>query len=282
MHSEPLPLLSVAMGVCYRRPDLALLERSVRSILAQTYTNLEFLICQNGSSEAACRFLEALAAEDSRLQLIDGTGANTLAQKLNRCIQSARGYWVARMDDDDFSEPERLEHQMSYLLQHPECAFVGCQVRLVQEGREIEPRHLPERPDLHDFLFTQPYIHPTLVFRKEALDTVNGYCEAARCVGCEDYDLLLRLYGHGCSGVNLKHVYFSYTVPPARAGNRTFRMRCNEMRTRFVLFRRLGLLPQAFPYVVKPVLVGLLPKAVLPKLKALRHSGIQRRGVSRR
>lgn len=279
MHSEPTPLLSVAMGVCYRRPDLTLLERSIGSILAQTYTNLEFIICQNGSSEAACRLLKTLAAEESRIHLIDGTGANTLAQKLNRCIQAAQGRWIARMDDDDFSEPERLERQMSYLLQHPECAFVGCQVRLVQEGREIETRRLPERPNLQDFLFTQPYIHPTLVFRKEALDTINGYCEAARCVGCEDYDLLLRLYEHGCFGANLQSVYFSYTVPPARVSNRTFRMRYNEMRTRFVLFRRLKLLPKALPYVLKPVLVGMIPVTLLPKLKALRNAHIQGKGV---
>lgn len=278
MHSESTPLLSVAMGVCYRRSDLTLLERSVRSILAQTYTKLEFLICQNGSSEAACRLLETFAAEDPRLHLIDGADANTLAQKLNRCIRSAQGRWIARMDDDDFSEPDRLEQQMSYLLRHPECAFVGCQVRLVQEGREIETRRLPEQPGLQDFLFTQPYIHPTLVFRKEALDAVNGYCEAARCVGCEDYDLLLRLYEHGYFGANLQSVCFSYTVPPVRTSNRTFRMRCSEMKTRFVLFRRLRLLPGALPYVLKPVLVGLIPVALLAKLKALRNAHIQRKG----
>ena len=271
MPFENSPSASVIMGVRYQRKDLALLERAVQSILSQTFSDFEFLICQNGSTPEAIVMLKNFCEEDPRISLIDGSGTNTLAQKLNRCISQARGRWIVRMDDDDYSEPERLEKQIAYLCEHLEIAFVGCFVRLVQDGTDVSERRLPENPSVKDFLFTQPFIHPALVFRKEVLDAVGGYCEAPYCDGCEDYDLLLRLYEHGFVGTNLKQAYLVYTLPPRRTGNRTFSMRLHEMHTRFVRFHSLGLLPGALPFVIKPVLVGLIPAALLSDFQMYRR-----------
>lgn len=260
------------MGVCYQRQDLMLLERSIKSILNQTYCNFEFLICQNDSTAQARELLETFQKVDSRIRLIDGTYADTLAQKLNRCIKESRGTLIARQDDDDYSEPQRLERQVHYLRGNPDIAFVGCEVKLMESGRIVGIYRFPERPIIRDFLFTQPFIHPTLVFYKAVLDAVGGYCEEERCDGCEDYDLLLRLYEKGYIGANVQHPYFIYTIPAKGKPYGTFRRRVNEMRTRFVLFRRLGLLPKAFFYVCKPVLVGFIPPILLRELKVLRRN----------
>ncbi|NLH01733.1 MAG: glycosyltransferase [Clostridiales bacterium] len=272
--------LSVVMGVRYLREDLSLLERAVRSISNQTYSDFEFLICENGSTNSSRKLLEALVEEDPRIRLIDGTGADTLAKKLNRCIEASHGEWIARQDDDDYSEPERFEKQLDFLKSNPEISFVGCNVKLIQEGEVQGIRKFPQRPVVKDFLFTQPYIHPALIFRKKVLDAVGGYCEEHRCDGCEDYDLLLRLYENGYLGANLTNTYFTYTLPPKGHSNRTFRMRVNEMQTRFVRFRSLGLLPRALPYVIKPVLVGLIPSPFLPALRSLRYSFHSRKKMS--
>ena len=129
MRENKKPLVSVLMGVCYRRKDLGLLKRSVESVLNQTFTNFELLICDGGSSDEAIHLLDSLANDDHRIQLVrDNRIPTDLAHKLNVCLHYARGDLIARMDDDDFSAPERFERQVQYLESHPDIAFVGCNV----------------------------------------------------------------------------------------------------------------------------------------------------------
>lgn len=266
-----LPLVSVIMGVRYQREDLFLLNRAITSILNQTYQNLELLICENGSTEAVRIYLERFAEEDHRIRLIDGKGADSFAEKLNRCLRMVRDKWIARMDDDDVSAPQRIAMQVEYLREHPQVAFVGCIAQLEREGRPAGWRQLPERPTVEDFYFVQPFLHPTLMFRKEALEKVGGYSEENRCVGCEDYDLLLRLYEAGFRGENMQEPFFTYSLPPLGSRKRNMVLRWNEVKTRWVRFKSLGLLPGVLPYVVKPVAVGLLPQRILERLKERRR-----------
>lgn len=264
------PLISVLMGVYYRRPDTALLERSVRSILSQTEGRFELLICDDGSCQPAVEYLNRAAGQDGRIRLIRPGDRFTLPEKLNACLAQAKGELIARMDDDDVSHPERFARQVSFLEEHPEVSFVGCTVNLCKEGGKVGERELPERPTVQDFYMVQPYIHPTLLFRREALAAVGGYSEEKHCILCEDYDLLLRLYAQGYSGANLQERLFDYTVPATAKGSRRMCHRWNEAVTRYRRFRQLGVLPGALPYVVKPLAVGLLPEPVLRRWKECR------------
>ena len=267
MPMKQVELISVAMGVCFRRQGTQLLQRAVDSILQQTHADLELLICENGSTAEAKEFLAQYAREDSRIRLIDGAGAFLLGEKLNRCIRAAKGAWIARQDDDDWSRPDRLEKQLAFLKREIQYGFVGCWVELEQEGKIVGIRSFPQAPEARDFRFVQPIIHPTLVFRKECLETVGGYSESKHCHGCEDYDLLLRLYQAGFQGANLPKSYFIYHLPPRGRSNRTALMRLNEVIVRWERFRALDMLPGALPYVIKPVAVGLIPPGLLSKIK---------------
>lgn len=264
-------LVSVLMGVQYQRENLDLLERSVCSIQMQNWPDWELLICERGSTQAARMRLERFSREDPRIHLIDGKGTTGLAGQLNRCLAMAKGNWIARMDDDDASDPNRISVQMRYLQSHPQAAFVGCVAHLERAGRLVGIRRLPNKPTIRDFLFVQPFLHPTLLFRREALERVGGYSEESRCSGCEDYDLLLRLYEAGFSGENIQKPLFIYTLPLIGKNKRTMELRWNEVKVRYIRFKNLGLLPGAFPYVIKPVLVGLIPGHILERLKQIRN-----------
>ena len=265
MRCENGPLISVLMGVRYRREDTGLLERSVRSIQEQTYRSFELPVCDDGSTEKAKVLLDRLAAEDARIRLIRDPVCLDLARKLNLCLKAAKGRYIARMDDDDRSFPDRLEKQLRFLEDHDDIAFVGCNVRLIREGHPAGERRLPPRPAVEDFYFTQPYIHPALLFRREALDAVGRYSEDPYCELCEDYDLLLRLYGTGYAGANIQEPLLDYTV--SDGSNRKMKHRLNEAKTRYRRFKDLGKLPGAWPYVVKPIAVGMLPKGITRRLK---------------
>lgn len=273
MGQDDRPLISVLMGVLYRRDSINLLERSIHSIQDQTYSNWELLICDDGSTRMAHRYIEEAATQDTRVRLVRGCPKTDLASKLNWCLKAANGTYVARMDDDDFSYPERFAVQMEYLREKPQAAFVGCATQLERDEKPVGTRKLPARPVVKDFLFAQPFLHPTLIFRREALETVGGYCEEPRCLGCEDYDLLLRLYEAGYCGENIQEPLFTYTLPPVGSKKRTMALRWNEVKTRCVRFRALRLLPGAFPYVVKPVIVGLMPPRMLKWIKKKQVEG---------
>lgn len=266
------PFVSVIMGVRYVRTDLRLLERAVRSILDQTYSNLELQICDDGSSLQAKEWLEDVSRKDKRLILTRNGTCLDLARKLNLCLGASTGEYIARMDDDDWSCPNRLEKQIQFLQREHEAAFVGCNVRLCRNSEIIGERKLPSRPIVEDFYFVQPFIHPTLVFRREALESVGGYSERSDCVLCEDYDLLLRMYGMGLWGANMQECLLDYTVPASAKGGRTIRHRYNETVTRWRRFKELGKLPGALPYVIKPLAVGLIPENVLRRMKLWRSS----------
>lgn len=267
MPDAAAPVVSVLMGVYYRKADTVLLERSVRSILEQTFRDFEFLICDDGSTAEAASLLENLAAEDSRIRLVRVGTLFTLPQKLNACLEAAHGRLLARMDDDDWSEPQRFEKQLRALEENPGAAFVGSNVLLWQNGTCVGSRELPSRPTVQDFLFVQPFIHPTLIFRTEALRAVGGYSEDPHCILCEDYDLLLRMYARGYWGINLTDELLCYTVPAPGEHRRKMKHRFNESVTRYHRFRELKLLPKALPYVLKPVAVGLLPGQLVQWLR---------------
>lgn len=252
------------MGTLYRRDDISLLKRSVGSVLGQTFSDFEFIICDTGSTTEVTTYFDDLT--DPRVKLIRKNGCLNLADKLNLCLSMARGRYIARMDDDDFSYPDRLERELAF-MESSGAAFAGCNVQLIQNGEKIGHRVLPEFPTVEDFYFTQPYIHPTLIFRREALEAVGGYSESRDCLLCEDYDLLLRLYKAGYKGANLQKDLLDYTVPSSAKGNRKMRHRLNEMKTRYARFKELGKLPQGLPYVLKPVIVGVIPEPLLRKLK---------------
>lgn len=171
------PIISVVMGVLYHSHDTELLERSIQSVLQQTMTDFEYLISADGSSNEAFLLLEKLAAKDGRIRLISSEGRVDLSSKLNACLKSAKGKYVARMDDDDFSHSSRFAEQINVLEKKPEISFVGSNVNLIFEGKRIGERRFPKYPQIKDFYFSQPYIHPSLMFRKSVLVAVGGYSE---------------------------------------------------------------------------------------------------------
>ena len=269
--NECVPKVSVLMGVLYRRNDISLLCRSVESVLAQTIDDFEFLICDDGSTREATEYLERISKQDKRIRLIRKGNLFGLSEKLNACLRESRGSLIARMDDDDYSHPERFAREIAALEVEPaEIGFVGCNVNLVRNGYLAGTRVFPRYPGVRDFFITQPFIHPSLLFRATALFSVNGYSEEKRCNLCEDYDLLLRLYARGIRGINLDETLLDYTVPLTAKGSRTMKHRWCEAQTRFVRFRELGILPVAFPFVIKPLATGVLPEWLLKKVKECR------------
>ena len=254
--------VSIIMGV-YNIKNKDQFRQAVESIQNQSYTLWELIVCNDGSTNDTGKQLQQFAEKDFRIRVVGYDTNKGLAHALNTCIQSAKGRYIARMDADDISLPERIQRQVEFLEQHRDIHFVGTAAELIDDNGVWGERIMPEKPERKTFLFRSPFIHPTVMFRREILHAAEGYRVAKETRRAEDYDLFMRLYALGYQGYNLSERLYQFREDGEALGRKKYRYRIDEMRVRWQGFKKLGLLPGGFLYVIKPLIVGLIPYKVL-------------------
>jgi len=244
--------------------------QAIDSVLNQTFQDFEFLICDDGSKAAFYQWLRKYCRKDPRIMLLRNQGNRGLAAALNRCLRHAAGTYIARMDADDIAMPKRLEKQAAFLRQHRQYALVGSNAELIGPHGVWGKCRMEEVPQKKSFLSTSPFIHPTVIIRREVLEELNGYCESPKILRAEDYDLFMRLYAKGYRGYNLQEILYAYREDMHAYAKRKYRYRINECRVRYHGFRQLGQLKGNLHYVCKPLAAGMVPAgltAILRKKK---------------
>ena len=203
------PLVSVVMGV---RNEERLVERAVKSILEQTYSPLEIIVVDDGSEDGTRERLASLS--DPRVRLIRQPRRG-LAAALNNGLSNATGKFIARMDADDVSYPQRIEQQMAALRAQPRIGYLGSGIRMVTpRGRPIRNVMPPSCPQIIKKAMLKGYnhlYHPTLLFRRPVLEAAGGYREMFQVN--EDTDLHLRL-SRIAEASNVPSILLDYEVRP--------------------------------------------------------------------
>jgi glycosyltransferase involved in cell wall biosynthesis len=185
-----IPRVSVVMPV---HNGGAYLQHAVDSILGQTFTDFEFVIIDDGSTDATAEVLRHYQVADNRLRVHHQEKAGLVAS-LNRGCSQARAAYIARMDADDIAYPDRQARQVEFLVRHPREAVVGSAVvRIDASGREIKQNACPtSHAEIVEALREYTcFTHPSVMLRAAALVVVGGYRPAYG--PAEDYDLWLRL-----------------------------------------------------------------------------------------
>ncbi len=263
--------ISVIMGV-YNASNYDTLISAVNSILNQSFKTFELIICDDGSTNETYEVLKTLENRDDRIRLIENDKNSGLAYSLNRCISMANGKYIARMDADDISLPNRLEKQIRFLKENPEYDFVGCNVFLIDANGRWGKRYHKDKIEKKDFLFNSPFTHPTIMIKKHVIDAVHGYRVEKVTRRAEDYELWMRLYANGFRGYNLQDFLFEFREDKNTFARRKYKYRLDEVVVRYRGFSELNLLPLGFLYVVKPLIVGLIPQKFLKYIRDKRIS----------
>lgn len=263
------PRISVIMGA-YNIADLVIFPQAIQSIRLQSLGDLELIICDDGSTDRTWEILKMIAKQDNRIRLLRSGRNEGLAAALNRCIAAARGRYIARQDADDISDLSRLEKQSRFLDAHMEIQFVGSDTELFDQNGVWRLRRFPVCPHPEDFLFTMPFVHGALMFRREALLRAGGYRVARETRRTEDYDLLMRMYADGMRGANISEPLYRFQEGRDTEKRRKYRYRMDEAAVRWKGFVAMDLMPQAIPYVFKPLAIGLLPAGILRRMKKMR------------
>lgn len=162
-----MPLISVVMPTY--NTSVPFLREAVESILAQTLADFELILIDDGSTNDAPAYLDSLT--DPRIRLIRNERNLGITKSLNLGFRAARGKYIARMDSDDVSVPDRLERQFAFMERHPEIVVCGSKVSF-DRGDTLPVQKKPS--DMEDYrirmLFRNPGpAHPTAFFRRETL-----------------------------------------------------------------------------------------------------------------
>lgn len=204
-----MPIISVVMSV-YNGQQF--LDSAVESIINQTFTDFEFIIVNDGSTDGSFAILKEYAQRDCRIRLISRENRG-LTASLNEGIANARGEWIARMDADDISLPDRFAKQLAW-LQKTGADICGGWVKLTGTWFHRVWRYHGSSDAIRlKLLFGSAFAHPTVMLRS-SVAKLNPYSEKANYV--EDYELWTRLAQLGVKMTNYPGVVLRYRIHPGQ------------------------------------------------------------------
>ena len=184
------------------------LKQAIESILNQTYKNFEFIIIIDNPEPQKINFVKRYS--DKRIKLIINECNKGLVYSLNKGIENANGEYIARMDADDISFPERLENQLKF-LESSGCDLCGT---FVQNFYKDEEQAIIKGPTKHENVIKilknhNCIAHPTWLAKREVYEKNNGYRDV---FACEDYDFLIRACQNGFKLANVPMVLLKYRL----------------------------------------------------------------------
>lgn len=177
------------------------LREAITSILGQTYTQFELLIINDASTDASEAVIRSF--NDPRIRYIQNKKNIRLLATLNKGIELAQGEYVARMDQDDISLPQRLEKQVAFLQKNRRVAVAGGAAQLIDaRGKKSQTIHPPTSPHAikWSLYFSCPLAHPTVMMRRSVIQNLGAYTSPdipnRTQQPSEDYDLWRRVSDH--------------------------------------------------------------------------------------
>ncbi len=222
------PLVSVVMPV-YNAASTV--KQAIQSILYQTYTHFEFIIVNDGSTDNSLELINGFT--DQRIKVIHFAKNQGIVAALNKGVAEAKGDFIARMDADDESLPERFQYQLDYMRQHPEIGVCGTWFRL-HTGKVIQPpskHHIM----LYELMNRSVFHHASIMIRADVIKPFKQQLYDARFEFTEDLELWMRLIRTTTFG-NVEQVLLVI-----RANQGTHRAHQKTVSTHNVLLKQLHL-----------------------------------------
>lgn len=204
------PLVSVIIPAFNENPEM--IANAINSILMQNYDNIELHIFDDSTKDETRSTIDSFQS-DSRVNIHRSHERLGFIKSLNRGLEAATGEYIARMDGDDFSLPDRFKKEVSFLESHPEVMVVGGQMNIMDQNGQITSSRKYPAKGLYFFFFScmrNPMAHPTIMMRRAIVDKGYRYDESLKM--SEDLDLWLRLMNDGYVLANISDTVLNYRV----------------------------------------------------------------------
>ncbi len=212
------PLVSIIMSEY--NTDANLLLDSINSIINQTYKNFELIIVDDCSKNNVKEIVDNL--NDERITIIKNSTNLGLSRSLNKAAKEAKGKYIARMDTDDISYPNRIKIEVDYLEKHEEIKVVGSNVEFYDGNKIWGSSNIKGLVDREQILKSSPFFHPTVMMRKEVFKKYGPYPNYDRC---EDYALWIKIFCANQQMYNLEDKLVRYHLSLSDYKKRSFSKR---------------------------------------------------------
>ena len=255
------PLVSVVMSVWNEEKYLT---ASIESILNQTFTDYEFVIINDGSTDRTQEILEIFVHKDTRIKLILNAMNVGCAASLNKGIEIARGKYIARMDSGDISNPTRFEKQVNYLEGEKNVSALGTCGYWIDEHKQVIATWNVV-PTINSTILYKgaPTIDPSLMITKELFNTIGFYKTKYNAY---DFEFLARALKNHITIANLQDYLFSTMRRRGGLQYRSIRReRAGVLRTKFSYLPYFLSCKSMF-YTLKSLVGCCLPTSVMEKL----------------
>lgn len=258
MSNSYTPKISVIMGIynCAKT-----LPEAIESIVNQTYSNWELIMCDDGSVDDTYSVANEYKLQyPDKIILVKNEKNMGLNYTLNHCLENATGEYIARMDGDDISLPDRFEKELNFLLEHPEYSIVSTPMQYFDENGVYRTGTGQGEPKNERCAVATPFCHAPCLVKKEAYDTVGGYSVDKKLLRVEDWHLWIKMLSKGYRGYVYEESLYMMRDDRNAVSRRKFRYRLNEAYVGRLAIKKLNLPKKLYIYTLKPIIVGLLPK----------------------
>ena len=235
----PAPRVSFLMAVY---DGETYLDEAIQSVLNQTFPDFEFIVINDGSTDGTAKIIERYRREDGRIRAYEQPNCG-LVVALNRGLELARGEYVARMDADDISVPERVATQVAFMDAHQEVGICGTWIETIGTPHGDVRRYPTDDATIRSWLlFESVLAHPSIMMRRELLVKTSLSYDAGY-VHAEDYDLWVRAARH--TGLaNIPEVLLRYRLHPQQVVQRHEAKKLASARlVRLAQLEHLGIRP---------------------------------------
>ncbi len=205
------PLVSVVMATFNESAEY--ITASIESILNQNYQNWELIIADDSTRLETVSVIDSLAGRDNRIFVLRHSERMGFVCALNEGLKRARGKYIARMDGDDISLPDRFQREVDYLERHEEVSVLGGAMNIInKKGKIVSYRNYPQKGMklLLWSILRNPLAHPTVMFRSAIVQ--SGMYYDVKQKKAEDIEFWLRLQKNGYQIENLPNTILNYRV----------------------------------------------------------------------
>lgn len=241
------------------------LDRSIGSIINQTFGDWELIVCDDGSDDETLSILKNYSEKDHRIQYLHNDTCQGSAQARNVCIERAKADIIAVQDADDRSDVTRLAKQYDFMMSHPEFAIVGtAHYNVFNEGEYMKVSYHQEFPTAKDQIKGGRFMHPSFMMRKAALESVGCYTVSPYTLRSQDYHMVMKMLGAGYKMCNIQEPLYYYYVDDNTIGRSMNWKRVKGlMWIRWDAYRRNRFPFWTYIYCLKPLITNLIPSKIM-------------------
>ncbi|ASS96092.1 glycosyltransferase family 2 protein [Peribacillus simplex] len=264
---EELPLVSIVMPVYNAEKYLPEVFESIKK---QSYNKWELICCDDCSTDSSFKILKDYSRNDTRIKVLKNESNLRAAATRNKCISVAKGTFILLQDADDISLPNRIEILLSNFKKYKDIDFISSNVMYFDNDLKWKPskKYIPIPVNEHA-IKGLCYIHASTMFRKSCLEAVGGYRVSWETKRGQDYDMFMRMMSIGKKGMNISDILYEVREDQEAYSRRKYKYRIAEAVIRFKNYRKLKIPLWGYVYVLKPLIIGLVPGFFMKKYKEL-------------